>query len=228
MLDEIEKAHPDVYNILLQVLEDGQLTDGLGNTVDFRNTIIILTSNLGARHLQKRASMGFQSSTDEAGQKSLEDLVTAEVKRAFNPEFLNRLDEIILFNPLGDDELLRIIDLLAGQINDTLIHRQVQIVLTPEARQWILEKTCADRNYGARPLRRALQKYVEDPLSEALIQGGLQRPATLEVLFRARVSDSVPLLRQPRSFTSESNAHMPARMRGRQGEQSELFGGARP
>jgi ATP-dependent Clp protease ATP-binding subunit ClpC len=181
LLDEIEKAHPDVYNILLQVLEDGQLTDGLGNTVDFRNTIIILTSNLGARHLQKRSSMGFQSSGDEAGQKSLEDLVTGEVKRAFNPEFLNRLDEIILFNPLGDDDLLRIIDLLVGQINDTLIHRQVQIVLTPEARQWILEKTCADRNYGARPLRRALQKYVEDPLSEALIQGGLQRPATLEI-----------------------------------------------
>jgi ATP-dependent Clp protease ATP-binding subunit ClpC len=167
LLDEIEKAHPDVYNILLQVLEDGQLTDGLGNTVDFRNTIIILTSNLGARHLQKRSSMGFQSSGDEAGQKSLEELVTGEVKRAFNPEFLNRLDEIIIFNPLGDDELLRIIDLLAGQINDTLIHRQVQIVLTPEARQWIL--------------RRALQKYVEDPLSEALIQGGLQRPATLEI-----------------------------------------------
>jgi ATP-dependent Clp protease ATP-binding subunit ClpC len=181
LLDEIEKAHPDVYNILLQVLEDGQLTDGLGNTVDFRNTIIILTSNLGARHLQKRSSMGFQSSGDEAGQKSLEDLVTGEVKRAFNPEFLNRLDEIILFNPLGDEDLLRIIDLLVGQINDTLIHRQVQIVLTPEARQWILEKTCADRNYGARPLRRALQKYVEDPLSEALIQGGLQRPATLEI-----------------------------------------------
>jgi len=181
LLDEIEKAHPDVYNILLQVLEDGQLTDGLGNTVDFRNTIIILTSNLGARHLQKRSSMGFQSSGDEAGQKSLEELVTGEVKRAFNPEFLNRLDEIIIFNPLGDDELLRIIDLLAGQINDTLIHRQVQIVLTPEARQWILEKKCADRSYGARPLRRALQKYVEDPLSEALIQGGLQRPATLEI-----------------------------------------------
>jgi ATP-dependent Clp protease ATP-binding subunit ClpC len=149
--------------------------------VDFRNTIIIMTSNLGARHLQKRATMGFQSSAEDAGAKSMEDLVYAEVKRVFNPEFLNRLDEVILFNPLSDDDLLRIIDLLAGQINDTLIHRQVQIVLTPEARQWILEKTCADRNYGARPLRRALQKYVEDPLSEALIQGGLQRPATLEV-----------------------------------------------
>jgi len=181
LLDEIEKAHPDVYNILLQVFEDGQLTDGLGNTVDFRNTILIMTSNLGARHLQKRSTMGFQSAAEDGSAKSLDELVLSEVKRVFNPEFLNRLDEIILFNPLGDDELLRIIDLLVGQINDTLIHRQVQIVLTPEARQWVLEKTCADRNYGARPLRRALQKYVEDPLSEALIQGGLQRPATLEV-----------------------------------------------
>jgi ATP-dependent Clp protease ATP-binding subunit ClpC len=111
----------------------------------------------------------------------MDELVLSEVKRVFNPEFLNRLDEIILFNPLGDEELLRIIDLLVGQTNDTLIHRQVQIVLTPEARQWVLDKTCGDRSYGARPLRRALQKYVEDPLSEALIQGGLQRPATLEV-----------------------------------------------
>src|SRR5580658_2685856 len=181
LLDEIEKAHPDVFNILLQVFEDGQLTDGLGNTVDFRNTIVIMTSNLGARHLQKRTSMGFQSGTDEAGMKSMEEMVMGEVKRAFNPEFLNRLDEVIIFNPLGDDDLLRIIDLLVGQLNDTLIHRQVQIVVSPEARQWILEKTCADRNYGARPLRRALQKYVEDPLSEALIQGGIQRPATLQI-----------------------------------------------
>ena len=181
LLDEIEKAHPDVYNILLQVFEDGQLTDGLGNTVDFRNTILIMTSNLGARHLQKRSTMGFQSAAEEGTAKSMDELVLSEVKRVFNPEFLNRLDEIILFNPLGDEDLLRIIDLLVGQTNDTLIHRQVQIVLTPEARQWVLDKTCGDRSYGARPLRRALQKYVEDPLSEALIQGGLQRPATLEV-----------------------------------------------
>ncbi len=181
LLDEVEKAHPDVYNILLQVFEDGQLTDGLGNTVDFRNTILIMTSNIGARHLQKRSTMGFQAGSEEAGAKKMEELVMTEVKHVFNPEFLNRLDEVILFNPLGDDDLLRIIDLLVGQTNDTLIHRQVQIVLKPEARQWLLEKTCGDRSYGARPLRRALQKYVEDPLSEALIQGGLQRPATLEV-----------------------------------------------
>jgi ATP-dependent Clp protease ATP-binding subunit ClpC len=194
LLDEIEKAHPDVYNILLQVFEDGQLTDGLGNTVDFRNTIIIMTSNLGARYLQKRSTMGFQSTADEAGNKTMEEMVTGEVKRVFNPEFLNRLDEIIIFNSLSDEDLLRIIDLLAGQINDTLIHRQVQIVLTPEARQWILEKTCGDRSYGARPLRRALQKYVEDPLSEALIQGGLQRPATLEIFVSGEVLDFRPVV----------------------------------
>ena len=181
LLDEIEKAHPDVYNILLQVFEDGQLTDGLGNTVDFRNTIIILTSNLGARQLQKQSGLGFQSADGVASAKSQDDMVMGEVKRVFNPEFLNRLDEVILFNSLTDNDLLLIIDLLVGQINETLVHRQVQIAMTPEARQWILEKTCSDRNYGARPLRRALQKYVEDPLSEALIQGGLQQPATLEV-----------------------------------------------
>ena len=183
LLDEIEKAHPDVYNILLQVFEDGQLTDGLGNTVDFRNTIIILTSNLGARLLQKQSGLGFASLDELTAVKSQDDMVMGEVRRAFNPEFLNRLDEVILFNSLTDEDLSRIIDLLVGQINETLVHRQVQIVMTPEARQWILDKTCGDRNYGARPLRRALQKYVEDPLSEALIQGGLQRPATLEIFF---------------------------------------------
>jgi len=181
LLDEIEKAHPDVYNILLQVFEDGSLTDSLGKAVDFRNTVLIMTSNIGARHLQKRSTLGFGSPDTDMGAQKMEDLVKSEVKHVFNPEFLNRLDEIILFDPLNDDDLKRIIDLLVGQINDTLIHRQVQIVLTPDVRQWVLDKTCNDRSYGARPLRRALQKYVEDPLSEALIQGGIQRPATLEV-----------------------------------------------
>jgi ATP-dependent Clp protease ATP-binding subunit ClpC len=181
LLDEIEKAHPDVYNILLQVFEDGQLTDGLGNTVDFRNTIIIMTSNIGARFLHKGQTMGFQSASKDLGQRGMEDLVMSEVRRVFNPEFLNRLDEVILFEPLSDDELLKIVDLLVGQINETLVHRQVQITLTPEARRWILEKTCSDRSYGARPLRRALQRYIEDPLSETLIQGNIQPPATIEV-----------------------------------------------
>ncbi len=182
LLDEIEKAHPDVFNILLQVFEDGQLTDGLGNTVDFKNTIVIMTSNIGARFLQKRSSVGFQSSSEAATQAQMEDMVRAEVKRVFNPEFLNRLDEVIVFNPLTDEDLTRIIFLLVEQLNANLIQRQIRIQITPEAARWILEKTCSDRSYGARPLRRALQKYIEDPLSEALIQGIIQRPATLEVL----------------------------------------------
>jgi ATP-dependent Clp protease ATP-binding subunit ClpC len=181
LLDEIEKAHPDVYNILLQVFEDGQLTDGLGNTVDFKNTIIIMTSNLGARHLEKRNQLGFSAPPGEGLGHKVEELVRAEVKRAFNPEFLNRLDDIILFNPLADDDLVRIIDLMVHQINGNLEAKQIKIRLAPEASKYILEKTCQDRSYGARPLRRALQKYIEDPLSEALIQGSLPRPAEIEV-----------------------------------------------
>jgi len=182
LLDEIEKAHPDIYNILLQVFEDGQLTDGLGTTVDFKNTIIIMTSNIGARFLQKQqGKMGFQPPTPEIAVAQTEDLVRAEVKRIFNPEFLNRLDETIVFNALTDDDLIQIIQLMISQINQSLANKQISITLTPEAERWILEKTCADRSYGARPLRRALQKYIEDPLSEALIQGAVTRPAFLEV-----------------------------------------------
>ena len=181
LLDEIEKAHPDVYNILLQVFEDGQLTDGLGNTVDFKNTIIIMTSNLGARFLEKRGHLGFSGPATEGFPSRIEDMVRGEVKRAFNPEFLNRLDEVILFSSLNDDDLLKIIDLLVEQVNGNLVAKQIKIRLTTDAAKYILEKTCADRSYGARPLRRALQKYVEDPLSEALIQGLLPRPSELEV-----------------------------------------------
>ncbi|MBV8730040.1 MAG: ATP-dependent Clp protease ATP-binding subunit, partial [Acidobacteriia bacterium] len=182
LLDEIEKAHPDIYNILLQVFEDGQLTDGLGNTVDFKNTIIIMTSNLGARFLDKRGQIGFSAPSAAGGiPQKVEDSVMGEVKRAFNPEFLNRLDEVILFTSLIDEDLLKIIDLLVGQINGNLVAKQIKIRLEPEAAKYILDKTCGDRSYGARPLRRALQKYIEDPLSESLIQGSLPRPAELEI-----------------------------------------------
>jgi len=181
LLDEIEKAHPDIYNILLQVFDDGQLTDGLGNTVDFKNTIIIMTSNLGARFLDKRGHIGFSAHSDLGIPQKIEEQVMGEVKRAFNPEFLNRLDEVILFTSLLDEELLKIMELLVDQVNVNLMAKQIKIRLLPEAAKYILDKTCTDRNYGARPLRRALQKYIEDPLSEALIQGTLPRPADLEV-----------------------------------------------
>jgi ATP-dependent Clp protease ATP-binding subunit ClpC len=182
LLDEIEKAHADVFNILLQVFEDGQLTDGLGNTVDFKNTIVIMTSNIGARHLQRKQGLGFQSDREDLVMEKIEDLVKNEVKRTFNPEFLNRIDEIILFQSLTDADLIQILELLVQQLNANLAQKAITISVTEEAKKWILEKTLVDRSYGARPLRRALQRYVEDPLSEALIAGGInERPAFLEV-----------------------------------------------
>jgi ATP-dependent Clp protease ATP-binding subunit ClpC len=182
LLDEIEKAHPDVFNILLQVFEDGQLTDGLGNTVDFKNSIIVMTSNIGARHLIKRTGLGFQSEQTEQIDSKVEDMVKNEVKKTFNPEFLNRLDEIILFQSLNDADLIQIVELLVGHLNANLAQKAITISVTEEAKKWILDKTLVDRSYGARPLRRALQRYVEDPLSEALIAGHISaRPAFLEV-----------------------------------------------
>jgi ATP-dependent Clp protease ATP-binding subunit ClpC len=181
LLDEIEKAHPDLFNILLQVFEDGQLTDGLGNTVDFKNTIIVMTSNIGARYLQKQKRMGFSGGSAQAEDAKAESEVLNEVKRVFNPEFLNRVDETIIFQSLSDDELLEIIEMMVGQINENLARKEIHIRLSADAAKHILDETCGDRNYGARPLRRALQKFIEDPLSETLIQGLLTRPADLEV-----------------------------------------------
>ncbi len=173
LLDEIEKAHPDIFNILLQVFEDGHLTDGLGNRVNFKNTIIIMTSNIGARFIQKKASLGFQASDTSAIDKNVSDMVLGEVKRTFNPEFINRIDEIIVFEALSDDDLRRIMGLLIEQLNGNLVDRRMKIVIAREVVDWIIDVTCKDRSYGARPLRRAIQRYVEDPLSEELIRGNL-------------------------------------------------------
>jgi ATP-dependent Clp protease ATP-binding subunit ClpC len=180
LFDEIEKAHPDIFNVLLQVFEDGILTDALGNTVDFKNAIIIMTSNIGARFIQKKGTLGFQATTD-ASREKLEEMVMSTVRQTFNPEFINRLDEIIIFDQLLDDELLDVIQLQIEQMNRTLQNRGLEVRLTEEAKRWLVMKTCADRSYGARPLRRALQKHVEDPLSEALIQGHLSEATLLEV-----------------------------------------------
>src|SRR6187549_747481 len=181
LLDEIEKAHPDVFNILLQVFEDGHLTDGLGNTIDFKNTIIIMTSNIGARFLSKHTSLGFQGPSEESTAQKMEDAVMQEVKRLFNPEFINRLDEIIIFNSLTNTDLGKIVDLMVTQLNQNLAHKKLSVTVSEEAKQWILDKACKDKNYGARPLRRAIQRYIEDPLSEALIQGQLKDVANVEV-----------------------------------------------
>src|SRR6476620_4136846 len=191
LFDEIEKAHPDIFNVLLQVFEDGLLTDALGNAVDFKNAIIIMTSNIGARFIQKKGTMGFQG-TGDASREKVEEMVMSSVRQTFNPEFINRLDEIIIFDQLLDNELLEVVQLQLDQINKTMNRHGFEIKLTDEAKRWIVDKTCADRLYGARPIRRALQKYVEDPVSEALIQGQLEGSTVIEVFLSGQELDFRP------------------------------------
>ena len=170
LFDEIEKAHPDVFNILLQILEDGRLTDGHGRTVDFRNTVVIMTSNLGTSEVG-RQPVGFrrdgQGVIDE---QRLRDSIQDALKKAFRPEFLNRIDEIIVFSPLTQEQIEQIVDLIGGEVQKRLLDKSITFELTPDARQW-LGKEGFDPSFGARPLRRAVQRHLENPLSKAILAG---------------------------------------------------------
>ncbi|HVT43005.1 MAG TPA: AAA family ATPase, partial [Thermoanaerobaculia bacterium] len=180
LLDEIEKAHPDITNLLLQILEDGILTDSLGNQVDFRNTLIIMTSNLGTRILSTRGTLGFREQSSESEQRNAEQLVNSELKRQFSPEFINRIDDIIVFNPLGDAELRLICRLLIDDVNHALANKGVQIAVDDSVVAWLLEKASQETNSGARPLRRAIQRHIEDELSEHLIRNKEQAGERIE------------------------------------------------
>ncbi|EST10639.1 ATP-dependent protease ATP-binding subunit ClpC [Sporolactobacillus laevolacticus] len=172
LFDEIEKAHPDVFNILLQVLDDGRLTDSKGRTVDFRNTAIIMTSNVGASQLKKNKYVGFSVGEEGHEYKEMKEKVMGELKRAFRPEFLNRIDEIIVFHELKKEQLMEIVSLLADQLKHRLSNQGIVIELTDAAKTQIVEEGY-DPEYGARPLRRALQRRVEDKLSEELLKGNI-------------------------------------------------------
>jgi len=185
LLDEIEKAHPEVFNSLLQVLDDGRLTDGHGRTVDFKNSVIIMTSNVGVELIKREASIGFATRRDDsqAQQQSYEamkDKVMAEVKRTFRPEFLNRLDEIIVFHELTEEQIRSIVDLLVTDLQQRLAERKLGVELTEEAKAW-LAKEGYDPVYGARPLRRAIARYVENPLSTKLLRGEFRDGDTIVV-----------------------------------------------
>jgi ATP-dependent Clp protease ATP-binding subunit ClpC len=181
LLDEIEKAHPDVLNILLQVFEDGQVTDAYGDGVDFKNCLLILTSNIGSTLIQKGPKLGFRGSDFEEAYRTRKELVMREVKHALSPEFLNRIDEIIVFDALSDEDLLGIARLMIQRLNESLTHRGIALTLREEVYRWLIDTTCADRSYGARPLRRAIQKHIEDALSENLILGTLPRQGEIEI-----------------------------------------------
>ena len=176
LLDEVEKAHPDVFNVLLQVLDDGRLTDGQGRTVDFKNTVVIMTSNLGSRHL-------LEGVTGETIPESVRESVLADLRRAFRPEFLNRVDETLLFKPLSLAEITRIVDLLLADLNRRLADRRVSVSLDPGAREWVAEKGY-DPVFGARPLRRYLQRHLETRLARALLAGEVAEGATLTFTVR--------------------------------------------
>jgi ATP-dependent Clp protease ATP-binding subunit ClpC len=170
-----------VFNILLQVFEDGHLTDGLGNTIDFKNTILIMTSNIGARFIEKKGRMGFASNDVRDTAERVNEMVMGEVKRTFNPEFINRVDEIIIFDALTDQDLVKITRLLIDQLNVNLKEKGIAIEIREEAVHWLLQKTLSDRSYGARPLRRAIQRHIEDALSEAFIRGQIRPGRPIEI-----------------------------------------------
>jgi ATP-dependent Clp protease ATP-binding subunit ClpC len=169
LFDEIEKAHPDVSNLLLQILEDGQLTDAYGNLVDFKNSIVLMTSNIGSKLVLRGGRMGFGESEKEATFHRLEEEILAELRRTFSPEFINRLDEVIVFNPLGEGELRQIVDIQLAEVNATLRQRGLRVEATPEAKDWLLARAGVEPATGARPLRRTIQRYVQDAVSELLI-----------------------------------------------------------
>jgi ATP-dependent Clp protease ATP-binding subunit ClpC len=177
LFDEIEKAHPDVFNILLQVLDEGVLTDSYGRKVDFRNTVIIMTSNLGARIIEKATPLGFHKASLGDVYQKIKDNVLNELRKTFNPEFLNRVDEIVVFHPLEKEHLISIIDLLLEELNKQLLDQELFIELDQSVKEWIINKHYQPA-YGARPMRRAIQKVIEDPLAEDLLKGrfkGVQR-----------------------------------------------------
>ena len=184
LFDEIEKAHPDVANILLQILDDGRLTDAYGNSIDFTNTIVLMTSNIGSKMVLRGGQMGFGAGEEKSFDR-IEEEILSELRRTFSPEFINRLDEVIVFNPLGSADLRAIIDILMTDVNATLAERHLEVTLSDDAKSWLLDRAGVDPSTGARPLRRTIQRHVQDAVSELLIA---QHGASVEAI-RVSVED---------------------------------------
>ncbi len=182
LFDEIEKAHPDVFNVLLQVLDDGVLTDSLGRKIDFKNTVVIMTSNIGTKMIQKGVSLGFQSTEGEAARRKKEE-VLGELRKSFSPEFLNRIDEIVIFHQLEKEQLYSILDILLRELNLRLLDKGIEIEVDEEVKQWLI-KEGYEPLYGARPMRRAIQRAIGDPLSDELIRGRFKESRKVKVVLR--------------------------------------------
>ena len=183
LFDEIEKAHPDIFNVLLQVLDDGLLTDSLGRKVDFKNAILVMTSNLGTKLIQKGVSLGFHKVEEAETRKRMKDDILDELKRSFSPEFLNRVDEFVVFHPLEKEHLLNIVDILIRELNERLTERDVQLEIGDDVKQWLITQGYQPQ-YGARPMRRTIQKLLGDPLSDELIRGRFKDVKKIKVALR--------------------------------------------
>ncbi len=183
LFDEIEKAHPDIFNVLLQVLDDGVLTDSLGRKVDFKNSVVIMTSNLGTKLIQKGVSLGFHRTEQSDHDQRMKDEVLAELRRTFSPEFLNRIDEVVVFHQLVKEHLLGILEILIREFNARLVERGVQLEIGEEVKQWLIKEGYQPL-YGARPMRRTIQKRIGDPLSEELIKGRFKDSRKIKVVLK--------------------------------------------
>jgi ATP-dependent Clp protease ATP-binding subunit ClpC len=200
LLDEIEKAHPDVFNLLLQVLDDGHMTDGLGRKIDFKNTILIMTSNIGARQLQDFGTgVGFGTKSQAASKdENSKTVIQNALRKAFSPEFLNRVDDIIMFKSLGREEIHKIIDLELAKLFSRIEDLGYKLNLTEKAKDFIVDKGY-DEKYGARPLKRALQKFIEDPLAEEIIQSNLHEGDTIQMDVNAAEDELEVVITKPKS-----------------------------
>jgi len=204
LLDEIEKAHPDVWNMLLQIMEEGRLTDNVGRVVDFKNTILIMTTNIGAEQIVGKEPFGFKKRDDATTYESMKNTLKQEMERSFRPEFLNRVDDIIVFRSLTDEDLARIIDIELAKVTKRLAEKHLKLVVTEEAKVLIRERG-TNKEFGARPLRRAIEQMIEDPLSEELLRGTYLGKDTLTV----RVKEENGEKRLDFEATSVSGADQP-------------------
>jgi ATP-dependent Clp protease ATP-binding subunit ClpC len=207
LLDEIEKAHPEVFNMLLQVMEEGRLTDSFGRNIDFRNTILIMTTNAGADAIKNEAAFGFQKPDQDASYDSMKTRVTEEIEKVFRPEFINRVNDIIVFRHLNDDDMKHVIDLELGKIRDRMLEKGLVLTLSDEAKEFLVKKG-TNTDFGARPLRRAIETFVEDPLAEELLKGEFAGKSTIKVDVK-KVGDKKQLVFDSRAANEAEPAAAP-------------------
>ena len=202
LFDEIEKAHPDVFNILLQILDEGRLTDSLGRQVDFKNTVLIMTSNIGTREIRKGGGFGFSRTDEDTSYETMKNRIMEEVKRLFNPEFLNRVDEIIVFRSLNKADIVKIVDIVLDEMLEKVADRDIEIELTKSAKEFIAERGF-DPVFGARPLKRTIQKYIEDPIAEKIIKGNFSDGSVIRVKKKGDELDFIEVRRKQLAADSQ-------------------------